>query len=105
MGDHTKYGVCKGCNNWKKRDDMLSINVDVYDENQRKEIVRIRLCPECHEKFAEEIKRHEWDNRLMSEAELRSDVELAEKLGLEFDTSNVRDTRANGEMVGRVRYL
>lgn len=89
MGDNTKYGFCRGCQTWKKRDDMLSINVDVYDRFQNKELIRIRMCPLCHSEFVKMLKGRQWNNELVTEKEIKMDIEMASNSDLEFDISSV----------------
>lgn len=107
MGDHTKYGFCKGeCQKWKKRDDMLSVNLDIFDANQNKRILRVRMCPSCHEKFVTEMEeKYKWDNNLVEERDIRMCAELASQSDVELDLSLVEDTRAKEGLNGRSQYV
>jgi len=87
MSAHTQYGFCIGCKKWVPRDEMLSINVAIYDADNKVERVRIRSCPVCHEKRAEEFRAWNWNHVLKTESEIRTDPVLADASDLEFDDS------------------
>lgn len=87
MSAHTQYGFCTGCQKWVPRDEMLSINIAVYNSANEATRVRVRSCPKCHHVRFAEFKKMEWDHVLKSEHEIKSDPELAEKSELEFDDS------------------
>jgi len=89
MSTNTVYGFCRGkCQKWVRRDDMLSINVMVYDAANNESKVQIRLCPECHASFVKMIEPYRWRNRLFSEAEIIVDPEMCAQSDLEFDGSD-----------------
>ncbi len=94
MGAHTKYGYCKRCEKWVPRDDMGSINVDVYDENNNESRIRMRLCPECHQAEQVAMKKLEWENVLKMEHEIQMDPVLAESAGVRHDDSEGAMRRA-----------
>lgn len=66
----TKYGFCVGCKKWVKRDDMLGINVHIYDESGLSEKVLLRYCPKCHGEKVLQFKLDKWDNELKTAGEL-----------------------------------
>jgi hypothetical protein len=69
------------------RDEMLSINVDVYDARNRKTIIRMRFCPVCHREKQKELSGFEWVDDLRTEAEIMIDPGLAANCDVEFDDS------------------
>jgi hypothetical protein len=88
MSANTKYGLCRGeCQKWVPRDEMLSINVSVYDANNEELRIPLRFCPACHKKMQARLEEMRWDNVLKMEAEIRIDKDLAEASDLEFDPS------------------
>ena len=87
VGVNTKYGLCRGCKKWIPRDEMLSINITIYDAENKEERVPIRLCPSCHKRKQEEFKKIRWDNILKTEVQIRIRADLAQKSNLEFDDS------------------
>ena len=87
MGYNTKYGYCLGCDQWVPRDEMLSINVSIYDEKNQEFRIPMRFCPPCHRKKRQELLESKWDNVLKTEAEIRTNLELAERSDLPFDDS------------------
>lgn len=89
MGVNTKYGHCIGCDKWVKRDDMLSINVSIYDESNMETRIPLRFCKKCHDSKREEIESMRWQNILYTEAEIQADLDLAEKSDLEFDPTKI----------------
>jgi len=88
MSNNRKYGFCRGCKKWIPRDDMLSINVSVYDRENMEIRIPLRFCPECHEKKKDELDEIKWDNDLKAEVEIRASKILAEQSDLEFDGSD-----------------
>ena len=87
MSTHTKYGFCKLCETWVPRDEMLSVNISVYDAENNEEKIRVRVCPPCQKVFKFDLKGLEWDNNLKTEGEIRTSKGLAEKSELDFDDS------------------
>ena len=97
MSAHTPYGFCMGCEKWVPRDEMLSINVAVYDANNKVERIRVRSCPKCHPKRVEEFKKWNWNHVLKNESEIRSNPELVKRSDLELDDSE-KAMRAAGRL-------
>ncbi len=60
-----KYATCKRCETVIPRDDMLSVNVHFYQESDRKDIVRVRLCSNCYKAMQREFMAIEWKNELL----------------------------------------
>lgn len=88
MGINTKYGFCKGeCQKWLPRDKMLAMNVSVYDKHNNETKIQLRFCEECHKQMQDYLGLMAWDNNLLTEAQLRSDLEKAKQAGLEYDDS------------------
>lgn len=87
MSAHTPYGFCMGCEKWVPRDEMLSINIAIYNADNKPERVRVRSCPKCHAKRAAEFRKWNWDHVLKSEAEIKTDPDLVKQSDLEFDDS------------------
>jgi len=86
MGDYTKYGMCGGsCKKWVRRNDMLSINISVYDNDNVEEKIRMRFCQRCHVEARDGFRNHEWVNDLKYEIEIKADPELAANSDLEYD--------------------
>ena len=80
MSEHRKYGYCKASERWVPRDDMLGINVKLFDENNHEERVMIRLSPHEWDRLRGMLKSLEWDNRLKTEGELNeSDARRRER--------------------------
>ena len=69
---YSKYGFCKLTERWVLRDDMLGINVKLFDKDNNEERVIIRLSPDGWEKMSKVLKLLKWDNVLMTQAELES---------------------------------
>ena len=67
---HDKYGFCRYKSQWVKRDDMLGINIKVFDANNNEERICIRLSEEGHEGLSKMLRLMRWDNILMTEKEL-----------------------------------
>lgn len=100
---HRKYGFCRGgCNKWKPRDDMRSINISVYDEDNREMRIPLRFCPECNKKIVEDLLSMAWDNILFSEAQIRCDKAKAEKsnLTVSYDTETIHAALIADERMG-----
>lgn len=87
MSANTQYGKCLGCGKWVPRDEMLSINVAIYDASNVPERIRIRSCPKCHPERMAEFRAWNWDHILKSESDIQADPELAAQSDLEFDDS------------------
>lgn len=88
MAAHTMYGFCRGeCQKWVPRDEMLSINVTIYNADNDETRVPLRFCPSCHKKVQEEVEGLRWDNILVTELEIKTNEELANQSDLEFDDS------------------
>jgi len=85
VGANTKYGFCRGCKKWVPRDEMLSINVSVYDAQNNERRIPLRFCPSCHKKKIEETEELRWDNVLKIEVEIKTNKDLAAQSDLEFD--------------------
>lgn len=67
MAEHTTYGKCSGCRRWVTRDEMLSINTDVYDASNRRRVFRQRYCPTCYEHEVERLTEIEWRHVVVEE--------------------------------------
>lgn len=87
MGNNTIYGFCRGCEKWVPRDTMLSINVNVYSEENEESRIPLRFCPACHTARRADLGEVRWDNVLLTEAQIRTDPELVTQSDLEFDDS------------------
>ena len=70
-GKHTKYGFCQRSRKWVPRDEMLAINVKVYDSDNQEDKLQIRLSPEAHSELVEQLSGLQWDNVLMTRGELQ----------------------------------
>lgn len=70
MGEHTSYGRCGGCGAWVPRDEMLCVNTNLYDAQNRKEVVRQRYCPGCFVVEASRARAHMWDHIVVSACDL-----------------------------------
>jgi len=75
-----KFACCKSCGGWLPRNQMLGINASIYRENQHSEKVRLRLCPRCHEGWAQDLFENEWDNDLRDRIELPKDAVMADEI-------------------------
>lgn len=88
MGANKKYGFCRGgCEKWVPRDEMLSINVSVYNAENEEIRIPLRFCPSCHARKKVELEEIHWDNVLKTETEIKTNAELAEQSDLSFDDS------------------
>lgn len=72
MSDHTNYGQCRACMRWWPRDEMLSINIEIFDATNTLDRVRLRLCPACHGQTSANMRQMNWKNELRTEGELRA---------------------------------
>jgi hypothetical protein len=70
MGEHTLYGRCVGCGRWVPRDEMLSINTNLYDAMNRKTVVRHRYCPGCFDRERQRAQSMMWDHIVVSGRDL-----------------------------------
>jgi len=69
---------------------MIATNIRVYGEGIERidDLIRLRLCPECHErekrrwKTSEDGHSLEWEPTLRNEDEIRCNKELADKCDL-----------------------
>lgn len=85
---NTKYGFCKGtCRRWVPRDEMLSINVSVYNRENDEYKIPLRYCPNCWEKMVDYFSTMRWDNNLKTAAEIKSNEALANDSDLSYDDS------------------
>ena len=69
---HSKYGFCKLTERWVPRDDMLGINVKLFDADNSEERVIIRLSPEGWLKMSKVLKLLRWDNVLLTIDQVQS---------------------------------
>ena len=60
-----RYGWCPGCERWVPRDEMLSFNTDVYDAENRREVVRQRYCPVCADEERVRLEQRRWKDLLV----------------------------------------
>lgn len=60
-----KYAACKRCKAVIPRDNMLSVNVHFYQESDERDIVRVRLCKDCHAGMRQSVRAIEWQNELL----------------------------------------
>jgi len=70
MREHTSFGFCSGCRKWVPRDEMLSINTDVYSAENNKVIIRQRYCPTCAKEETERLESRQWDHIVVTAKEL-----------------------------------
>lgn len=70
------HGLCKGCGRWVPRDEMQSINVDVYDSGQKARKIKIRLCPPCYSKKVAELDEFKWQGLMKHEYEIKLEQEI-----------------------------
>tara|TARA_B100001094_G_scaffold314673_1_gene353780 strand:+ start:2237 stop:2464 length:228 start_codon:yes stop_codon:yes gene_type:complete len=70
MSGHVKYGFCRYNQKWVKRDEMLGLNIKVFDENNNEERISIRLSKEGHASLVKMLSLLRWDNILMTSEEL-----------------------------------
>jgi hypothetical protein len=68
--DQKRYGWCKRTGAWVPRDEMLGLHVQIFDATGGKERFTIRLHPEAHRVFTDELRGLEWENVLRTHAEL-----------------------------------
>lgn len=66
MGEQTMYGRCGLCNRWVPRDEMLSVHVDFYDEDNKREVIRQRLCPPCWRAEKDRVRETRWDRLVVN---------------------------------------
>lgn len=85
MAKHTKYGFCPLIKRWIPRDDMLAINVKMFDEDNEETKVKIRVSQEGFDVFAKYVETIEWRDEMKEEHEL-----LAE--GIPFRPVEQRDS-------------
>lgn len=78
MATHTKYGFCRVLKKWVPRDEMVSVNVTTFDDDNRKSIVRLRLSQQGHRRFMRDLRRIRWTGHLKEEHELVKDGLLVE---------------------------
>lgn len=71
----TKFGFCRASERWVPRDEMLSINVKVYNAKNEETRIPIRLSADSHERFVAWLATYEWDNELRTGSEL-SDADV-----------------------------
>jgi hypothetical protein len=62
MGEHTLFGFCSGCKEWVPRDEMLSINTNVYSAENNKVVIRQRYCPGCAREETARLESRQWDH-------------------------------------------
>ena len=73
MAKHTKYGRCPIADKWVPRDEMLSINVKAFDEDNNEERIRLRLSPVGFEKLIDFLRENAWTGVLREELDLYPD--------------------------------
>lgn len=106
MGEHTLFGFCSGCRKWVSRDEMLSINTNVYSAENNKVVIRQRYCPVCAREETERLKSREWDHIVvttqalapMPDGSAPSDSVIRERGRLAHETH--RDVQSSPEMPG-----
>lgn len=57
-----RMGHCHGCDTWVPRDEMLSINLAVFDAANMESRIRLRLCPACHAAVVDRYRPWNWTN-------------------------------------------
>lgn len=72
VGRNARFGKCRACEEWVLRDEMLAIHVDIYDRDNKKQLVKLRFCETCWEEEKKELEEMEWDNVLHTHDELVS---------------------------------
>ena len=60
-----RYARCTGCGRWVLRDEMLGINTDLYDAENRREVVRQRYCPPCAADERARLLDRQWDHMVV----------------------------------------
>ena len=73
MAKHTKYGWCPIVKRWIPRDDMRSINVKAFDEDNNEERIRLRLSPVGHEMLTKYLRDNAWNGVMREEQDLFPD--------------------------------
>ncbi len=70
MSEYVKFGYCRYNQEWVKRDEMLGLNIKVFDEDNNEERISIRLSREGHASLVKMLRLLRWDNILMRGDEL-----------------------------------
>lgn len=68
--DQKRYGFCLSCNLWIRRDEMLSINLDIYNRANDCDKLQLRLCGACHRQVVMTLERFRWNKVLRTRQEL-----------------------------------
>lgn len=82
MGEKkTMYGMCRGCEQIVPRDEMRSVNINIFGDgvNVIDERVSVRLCPECYDSEYRRWKKLEWQVKMWTGNDIQSDPKLAAK--------------------------
>ena len=83
--DNVKYGFCRGCNSWQRRDSLVATTIRFYGDgvDNLLRTFRVRLCQPCQEKYADLWTKNdrgesiEWTPRLYDAREIRASRELS----------------------------
>ena len=76
--DARNYGFCRYSNRWVPRDEMVSVNVKAYDDDNKEVKVRIRISRSAYDEFWEYVRSLEWDNVLRKRDEIPEDDAVGE---------------------------
>ena len=89
--DQRRYGWCVRTGAWVPRDAMLGAHVKLFGADGREEHVTVRLHPEAHAQFAEEIRALSWQPH--RELHTRADLVAAGERVLDLEIGST-DTAA-----------
>jgi hypothetical protein len=70
-GSKTKFGFCRASRSWVPRDEMMSINVRVYDAENNEVRIPVRLSADEHWKLVDMLEELRWDNQLETTESLK----------------------------------
>jgi len=73
MGEQTKYGYCVLAERWVPRDEMLSVNVKIYDRQGKETKIQIRVSEDQLDNLLPRFEELRWDNELMTKSQLESE--------------------------------